>query len=249
MTSMTDEADLFAELARTLGHEFADANLLRDALTHRSFANEKPKLAPRDNERLEFLGDAALGLVVSELLFERYPSASEGELTRRRADLVCESSLADIARKIGMANVLRLGKGEETTGGRDKPRLLASALEACLGAIYVDAGPSAATAVARRLFEDRMDRETPGARDFKSKVQELLQSRGSETPRYELVRTEGPDHARTFHVKIVSAGQTLGEGTGRSKLEAEQHAAQNAFEQLATKRADSERAQPTERQE
>ena len=120
MLAMQDEADALTSLAERLGHAFANTTLLRDAVTHRSFANERKKLAPHDNERLEFLGDAAIGLVVSQLLFERFPTATEGELTRRRADLVCEAALATIAREVGLGLALRLGKGEEASGGQKR---------------------------------------------------------------------------------------------------------------------------------
>ncbi len=229
---MGDEAEM-ARLARVLGHEFADPGLLRDALTHRSFANERPHLAPNDNERLEFLGDAVAGVVASSLLFERFPQAREGELTRRRADLVCEPSLAEIARALGVGEALRLGRGEERSGGRDKPRLLASALEACLGAVYLDGGESAAMSVGRTLFEDRIERAAPGAGDFKSRVQELVQSTRGLTPRYRLLATEGPDHDRLFRVAIHVGGEVLGEGEGRSKGEAEQAAAERAWTRLS----------------
>ena len=162
-----------AAVARALGHAFRDPALLRDALTHRSFANERPDLAPCDNERLEFLGDAVLGLAVAAMLFATYPKAREGELTRRRADLICEGALCEVAQGIGLGAALRLGNGEEQTGGRAKPRLLASALEACLGAVYEDAGVEAAFAVVRRLLGDRLAAARGGgAADFKSRAQQ-----------------------------------------------------------------------------
>jgi ribonuclease III len=221
------------DLARALGHEFRDLGLLKDALTHRSLTNERPRIAPRDNERLEFLGDAVIGLSASALLYESYPEASEGELTRRRADLVCEAGLAAIARELPLAEAMRLGRGEELSGGRDKPRLLASALEACLAAVYLDAGLDAAMTVARRLLFPRLEvREQPGAHDFKSRIQEIVQARGGPTPTYELRATEGPDHDRTFHVAVWVADEELGVGSGRSKVEAEQAAAEQALARL-----------------
>lgn len=212
-----------------LGHRFDRIELLEEALTHRSFANERPQVAPSDNERLELLGDAVFGLAVSSLLWERFPHAREGELTRRRADLVCEESLAAIAAELHIADALRLGRGEEKSGGRNKPRLLASALEACIGAVYVDGGPDAAIAIGRRLFEDRLAPDAPGAKDYKSRIQELLQAREGRTPRYVLLRTAGPDHQRSFDVAVVIEDRTLGEGSGKSKLEAEQAAARVAL--------------------
>jgi ribonuclease-3 len=222
------------DLAAAIGHVFETPELLRDAVTHRSFANERPDAAPRDNERLEFLGDAVVGVVVSAMLWERFPDAPEGELTRRRADLVCEPALAELAASVGIGRALRLGRGEEKSGGRVKPRLLASAFEACMGAVFLDGGAETAIAVARRLFAPRMELAAPGASDFKSRVQELTQSRGQGTPSYELLRTEGPDHDRLFHVAIVVAGSVLAEGSGRSKLEAEQAAAEGALRLLVS---------------
>jgi ribonuclease-3 len=221
-----------------LGHRFERLELLRDALTHRSFANERPHLAPQDNERLEFLGDAIAGMVASTLLWERFPDAREGELTRRRADVVRESGLEQIARELGIGDALRLGNGEERSGGREKPRLLASALEACLAAVYLDGGLEAAMAVGRRLFEPRLRGQDPGARDYKSRIQELVQAAGIDAPHYELLHAEGPDHDRTFHVAIVVDGVKRGEGTGRSKVDAEQQAAAAALALLESGQGD-----------
>ena len=226
---MTDPERVLLEVADSLGHRFQDATSLGEALTHRSYANEHPELAPGDNERLEFLGDAVVGMLVSSLLWEMFPDAPEGELTRRRADMVCEAALADVARSIGIGEALRLGRGEEKSGGRDKPRLLASALEACFGAVFLDGGAGAVAVVGRRLFASRLERAAPGASDFKSRIQELSQARGQGTPTYELRGTEGPDHERLFHVAIRVAGTVVAEGSGRSKLEAEQAAAASAL--------------------
>lgn len=230
---MRDFDDVLATVSRALGHDFADLGLLRDALTHRSFANERPRLAPRDNERLEFLGDSVFGLAAAGLLFERFPDAPEGELTRRRADLVCEATLADVAGDLGLGDALRLGRGEKKTGGQEKPRLLASALEACLGAVFVDAGGAAADAVARGLLDGRVAPDAPGARDFKSRVQQIVQGRRAETPRYRVLDARGPDHARTFRVALVVEGEVLAEGEGRSKVDAEQAAAEVAWRRLS----------------
>jgi ribonuclease-3 len=229
---MTDDAERLAHVAGAIGHQFSDLALLRDALTHRSLKNERPKLAPHDNERLELLGDAVLGLIAAMLLYERFPDAREGELTRRRADLVCEATLADIAREIDLGPALRLGRGEEASGGRDKPRLLASAVEALFGAVFLDGGHQEATRIGRALLGPRLDSEAPGASDFKSRVQEILQSRGVTPPAYEVVRTEGPDHDRIFFVQMRVGDDVVGEGSGRSKTEAEQAAAQAALPAL-----------------
>jgi ribonuclease-3 len=215
-----------------LGHSFGDERLLVDALTHSSYRNEKAAEVRSDNERLEFLGDAVLQWVVSALLWEHFPSASAGEMTRRRADLVCEDGLARIAIDLGLGAGLRLGKGEERSGGRDKPRLLASALEALVAAVFLDAGNDVALRVCRQLFTTPIAERAPGARDFKTRLQELLQSRGQKLPIYEVRNTTGPDHARQYHVTILIDGNPFTDGQGRSKLEAEQLAAQQALDLL-----------------
>lgn len=232
VTSVAKVDDEITAVARALGHQFADPELLVDALTHSSFANEKPALARGDNERLEFLGDAVLQWIVSALLWDRFPQATAGEMTRRRADLVCEEGLADLARCVGVGPGMRLGKGEERSGGRDKPRLLASALEACVAAVFLDGGSEDAVATCRRLFLPRIEEGAPGARDFKTRVQETLQRRGRRPPRYEVRSATGPDHARSFDVALVVDGDTLACGSGRSKLEAEQAAAEQALAKL-----------------
>ena len=223
-----------AELCTSLSYEFSDPKLLRDALTHRSFKNEHPEVAPNDNERLEFLGDAVIGLVVASMLGDRFPDADEGELTRRRADLVSEAGLASIARRIELGAALRLGRGEERSGGRRKPRLLASALEACIGAIYRDGGIDAAHDAVERLFEPVLDDNDPGHRDFKSRAQEWAQANNHGTPAYRLLATHGPDHRRWFVVAIDVDGQEQAIGEGRSKTEAEQAAAELALKRWSS---------------
>ena len=216
-------------LCARLGYEFEQPALLRDALTHRSFKNERPDLAPEDNERLEFLGDAVVGLVVASLLCERFPAADEGELTQRRADLVSEKGLARIAEHHRLGEALRLGKGEEKSGGREKSRLLSSALEACVGAIYEDAGIGRAFDVTARLFQPWLEQTAPGHGDFKSRAQEWAQGNWATTPTYEVLRSDGPDHAREFEVAIALEGNRVAVGEGRSKIEAEQDAARAAL--------------------
>jgi ribonuclease-3 len=228
-----DTEETLNVLADALGHRFADAGLLVHAVTHSSFANERPLLAPSDNERLEYLGDAVLQWATSVLLWERFPDATAGEMTRRRADLVCEDGLAQLARELELGKVLRLGRGEERSGGREKSRLLASALEACVAAVYLDGGSEAAMRLCRALFESRLEHGRPGERDFKTRVQELLQRRAQRPPSYELLATHGPDHARTFEVALRLDGSELSRGEGRSKLEAEQRAAESYLSTLA----------------
>lgn len=229
---MVDLADAARAVSTRLGHEFRDPACLREALTHRSYAHENPDLGVGDNERLEFVGDAIVGAAAAALLHQTFPSAREGELTRRRADLVCERSLAALARELGIGEALRLGKGEERSGGREKPRLLASALEACIAAVSMDAGLHRALEVATALLSPFADTRAPGAFDFKSKVQEVLQGRGDGTPRYEVLATEGPEHERVFTVGLYGADAELAQGTGRSKSEAEQAAAKMALRAL-----------------
>jgi ribonuclease III len=232
---VTELDDAIRAIQVGLGHAFRERTGLLDALTHSSFAHERPELARTDNERLEFMGDAVLQWAVSALLLERFPGATAGELTRRRADLVCEEGLAQIARDVGIGPGLRLGRGEERSGGRDKPRLLASALEACIAAIYLDAGGEVAMTACRELFEQRLERMAPGARDFKTRVQEWLQRSGQRPPSYELAAVRGPGHARVFEVALMVDGRELGRGEGRSKLEAEQAAAELALTALKGK--------------
>jgi ribonuclease III len=219
----------FTEFEAAAGVTFKDRSLLMQAFTHRSYINEHPDASINHNERLEFLGDAVLTMSASSLLWERFPSASEGELTRRRADLVCESSLASIALDLGLGPALRLGRGEDRSGGRSKPRLLCCAFEACIAAVYLDGGHAEAARVVRGLLASRLEAPQLGQRDFKTRVQELSQSLGVGTPRYAVIEASGPDHARQFHVSCVSDVRELGRGTGRSKLEAEQEAARAAL--------------------
>ena len=229
---MIDDAAVVAKLCAQLGYEFRDLSLLVDALTHSSFKNEKGAKVRSDNERLEFMGDAVLQWAVSALLWERFPDAAAGELTRRRADLVCEDGLARIARKVGLGDGLRLGRGEERTGGRDKPRLLASAFEACVAAVYLDGGIDAALSLCRRHFDGVALDRASGERDFKTRVQELLQSLSKKVPTYEIESKDGPDHARVYRVVMKVDDQPFARGEGRSKLEAEQAAAAQAVKQL-----------------
>ena len=225
--------DAVLRLCGRLGYSFADRGLLLDALTHRSFKNERPDVALADNERLEFLGDAVVGLVVASLLYVQFPDSDEGELTRRRADLVSEKGLFEAAKQIGVGDALRLGKGEEKSGGRSKSRLLASALEACVGAIYRDGGVDAAFAAARRIFEPRLHTSAPGHRDAKSRAQEWAQAHLRGTPIYRLLETQGPDHDREFTVALELHDDEIATGTGHSKIEAEQAAASAALDKWA----------------
>ena len=194
--------------------------------------NERKHLSPEDNETLEFLGDSIVGLAAAKLLREKFPLAREGELTRRRSDLVCERTLAKLGEQVELGPALRLGRGEERSGGRTKSRLLASAFEACIAAIMLDADVNTALERAASLLEPHIDTLEPGADDFKSRIQEYLQAMGRQTPRYEIVGHEGPEHARTFFVTILNDEGELARGAGRNRNEAEQCAARTALTQL-----------------
>ncbi len=212
-------------VARLLGIP-EDSPHLETALSHPSWANETR--APADNQRLEFLGDAVLGLCASELLCESFPGADEGALTRMRAELVNGDALAEWARLNDVAPALRLGRGAEATGLRQSPSVLADAVEALIGAVYLDAGLDAARAACRRVVEPRMA-EAAAARDPKSELQELLQARGGEPPTYHEDASGGPAHDRWFEVTVRHRGRTLASGRGRSKRQAERAAATAAL--------------------
>ncbi len=222
-----------AELEARLGHSFRNAALCETALTHTSWVNEAGQPERSDNERLEFLGDAVLDLVVSDLLMRRFPDRREGDLSRARAALVSEPGLAQVAVALELGRFILLGKGEERTGGRGRPSILANALEALMGAIYVDAGFDAAAAVASRLFESRIEEVDQHARlDYKSRLQERAQALWQTAPVYEVVAEEGPDHDKRFEVALSLAGRSYGRAIGRSKKEAEQGAAAAALEAI-----------------
>ncbi|MFK7998499.1 MAG: ribonuclease III [Polyangiales bacterium] len=224
-------------LEDSLEYTFNSQELLLTAMTHRSYRNEHAAI-DADNERLEFLGDAALGMITAELLFATRPKASEGELTRLRAELVCEAGLRSVADELDIGAALRLGKGEERSGGREKARLLCSAFEALVGALLLDAGYADAREVVRRLFDPRLQ-DVSAERDAKSRLQELMQRTQSVTPRYQLLETSGPDHARTFHVAVLADGKILARGSGSSKARAEQYAATSALENVSAEESEA----------
>jgi ribonuclease-3 len=231
----------FARLETDVGHTFADRTLLDRALTHRSVSPEHGETSsPGDNEQLEFLGDAVLGMLVSEELLRVFPGWSEGELSKSRARLVNESSLAVAAVQIDLGRYLRLGRGEEKTGGREKPALLADAFEAVVAAVYLDAGLEAARAfVSRALVAGALEAEavSPGRSDHKSALQELLQAGGRGQAEYRVVEESGPDHRKTFRIEVRASG-VAATGTGRTKKEAEQDAARSVLEQLSPSRGE-----------
>jgi len=212
-----------------LGIAFKDRSLLEQALRHSSFINESPDLG-QSNERLEFLGDAVLGLVVAERLFRDAPDANEGEMTRARAFLVREETLASLARNLGLGDYLRLGKGEQGSGGCHKPKNLARVLEAVIGAIFVDRGLESSREFILRFFgKEFAEVKEPLEIDYKTRLQEFVQSHQQISPVYELLSEEGLSHDRTFRVAVKVAGRVLGVGSGKSKKVAETEAARVAL--------------------
>jgi len=215
-----------------LGIGFADPELRRAALTHRSYAFEQGLTLT--NERLEFLGDSVLGLVVTEMSYRAFPDMPEGQLAKLRAAIVNMQALADVARSLDLGSVVLLGRGEEQSGGREKQSILADALEAVFGAVYLDRGLDAARALIERLFRPRMDAYTRGEgdRDYKTMLQELASQEIRSMPEYRLSE-RGPDHEKEFTATVYLGGEAFGNGVGRSKKEAEQQAAREAFERMS----------------
>lgn len=228
-------ADL-ALLQQALGVSFDNLSLLEQAVVHSSYINENPDSAPVSNERLEFLGDAILGLVVAEKLYRDFPHYSEGEMTKLRAALVSRSSLFRMAKAIELGDYLYLGKGEEAGGGRRKPANLAGALEAVIAAIFLAQGWATASDCILRLLAPQLEEiiSRSVVTDYKSQLQELIQARHRLTPTYHVVATTGPDHVKEFTVEVRMGGIVLGRGSGENKKAAEADAARSALEQLST---------------
>ena len=225
----------FPDLQQTLAYTFKEPELLERALTHKSYANENK--VPYHNERMEFLGDAVLGLVISEYLMKACPDSTEGDLSRLRASVVSEPALASIARELDLGRHLLLGKGEELTGGRNKDSLLADCLEALFASVYLDAGKDVAGTLILRLFEAAVKKSctTGGTIDYKTELQELCQERLKQLPEYRIVSESGPDHQKQFEVEVWVKGQVSGRGIGKNKKEAEQRAAKEALAKLSEK--------------
>lgn len=223
-----------SELEKRLGVKFKDIALLQRSLVHSSYVNENPEGALESNERLEFLGDAVLGLVVADDLFDAYPDLDEGKLTELRTHLVRRDTLAKAARRLNLGKSLLLGKGEETGGGQTRPTNLAHAYEAVVGAIFLDRGLTSV----RKFIQDSLSQEFDVAAerafpaDPKSQLQEMTQARYQSTPSYRLVKSEGPDHARRFTVEAIVNGQALATGEGNSKQRAEKEAARQAIRRM-----------------
>lgn len=221
-------------LEEQMGYRMADRSLLRSALTHKSYSNEHPDSHLPFSERLEFLGDAVLDLVVSDTLFQRFPQLSEGELTRVRAELVNERNLAPLGQRLNLGGYLLLGRGEESSGGREKPSLLADAFEALLGAVYRDGGLAAARTVVEALMGAQIDLAVldRAGTDYKTRLQERLQAEGCALPSYELIEAAGPDHQKSYLVEVRCEGKAIGVGRGRTKKAAQQQAACQALQRL-----------------
>jgi ribonuclease III len=224
-------------LQQRLGYTFGDRGIMLQSLTHTSYGHEflqdKP-IALRDNERLEFLGDAILDVIVSDILLETFPGANEGQLSKMRAAVVNEKTLAELAKTIQLQDCVRLGKGESLTGGSTKPSILSSAFEALIAAIYLDGGFQAIYPVLRHLFAPLFatEQDPMAFSDHKTRLQEVVQARFKVTPSYHLLSTQGPDHAKVFEVEVRMNGRQLAIATGSSKKEAEQNAARTAIRQV-----------------
>jgi ribonuclease III len=234
--SKSSKDQLFKQFQAQIAIQFSNEKLLKQAFTHSSYVNEHRRKPFEDNERLEFLGDAVLELTVSQFLYKKYSTMSEGELTKLRAAIVCEPSLVAFANELSFGQLILLGKGEEMTGGRERPALLADVFEAFIGALYLDKGIET---VIEFLEQNVYPKINAGAfshvMDFKSQLQELVQRDGMGTLEYQILQEIGPAHNREFVSQVALNGKELGEGTGRSKKEAEQHAAQMALQKLKTK--------------
>ena len=223
-------------LEEKLGYTFRDPSLLENALTHSSRANES-RGTLSSNERLEFLGDSILGMVVADHLYRNHPDLPEGELTRARAALVCEESLVEVARELNLGEYLRLGKGEEAGGGRNRPSIRADAVEAVLAAVYLDGGIGSARKIIQKYILSREVAGLTKPHDYKTALQELVQRESGQVLQYRLTGEEGPDHDKRFFMEVTLNGKSVGSGTGRSKKEAEQMAAQAAIAKLSTPKA------------
>lgn len=224
----------FRPLMERIGYQFKATEALEIAFFHKSYGNERRTHKPlqvRDNERLEFLGDAVLDLAITEILLERYPDSTEGELSKLRASLVNERTLSALARELDLGAYIYLGKGEEQTKGREKDSILASTFEALVAAVFIDCGYQLTLKWVQTLFEQRLHTlQMPDtALDFKTRLQEIVQGKYRSTPRYELIQATGPDHEKVFEVHVLINNQAVAKGIGKNKKEAEQKAAEQAL--------------------
>ena len=223
---------MIKDLEEAIGYRFRNITLLQNALTHSSYANERWHDSLMSNERLEFLGDSILGMVVAEYLYTNFPNRPEGELTRMRADMVCETSLAKAANQVQLGSHLLLGHGEEQGGGRNRPSLLADAMESVIAASYLDGGINAAMGIIQRFILCNVPKTRLANADYKTALQERVQQKRNQTIAYTLIGESGPDHDKQFSVEVSLNGTVVGQGTGSSKKRAEQNAAHNALETL-----------------
>ena len=223
---------MIKDLEAALGYKFQNITLLQNALTHSSYANERWHNSLLSNERLEFLGDSILGMVVAEYLYRTFPDRPEGELTRMRADMVCETSLALIANRLGLGKHLLLGHGEERFGGRTRASILADAVESVIAASFLDGGVEAAVGIITRFVLCNVPVDRPQNMDYKTALQELVQQKKNHTLCYRLVGESGPDHDKQCTAQVLLNDRVVGEGIGSSKKRAEQDAARVALESL-----------------
>jgi len=221
------------ELQQTIDYNFKDTALLRTALTHSSYANENKKSGITSNERLEFLGDSVLGMTVAALIYKSKPNMPEGQMTRLRAELVCEKSLAALAVTVGLGECILLGRGEEKGGGRERPSILADAVEAVLAAVYIDGGLTIVTKIIRKYFAPRLDRFGTENTDYKTALQEVIQEKPGQILSYHIINESGPDHQKSFTVEVLLNNNGIGSGTGKSKKDAEQAAAKSALGEIS----------------
>ena len=224
---------MLTKLEQGLGYTFRNKALLENALTHSSYANENRERHLPDNERLEFLGDSILGFVVAEYLYRNFPDKPEGELTRIRADLVCERNLAEAAATIELGSYLLLGHGEEQGGGRKRDSIVSDAMESVIAASFMDGGFAAAKEIIDRLILSNIPKGRPRNFDYKTAFQELVQRKKDQQIHYELTGESGPDHDKHFEVEVLLNGKAVGHGVGSSKKRAEQAAAEAAIEKLS----------------
>lgn len=223
---------MIKDLEAAIGYRFKNITLLQNALTHSSYANERYHNSLMSNERLEFLGDSILGMVVAEHLYRNFPDRPEGELTRMRADMVCERALAEVANRLSLGQHLMLGHGEERFGGRNRDSILADAVESVIAATYVDGGMDAAVSFIRKFILCDVPAQRLRNADYKTALQELVQQKKNQVLTYALVGESGPDHDKKFDVEVMLNGQVVGCGTGSSKKRAEQDAARAAMDKL-----------------
>ena len=223
---------MIKDLETAIGYRFKNITLLQNALAHSSYANERWHDSLKSNERLEFLGDSVLGMVVAEYLYRNFPDRPEGELTRMRADMVCENALAAIAGQIGLGEHLLLGHGEEQTGGRTRNSILADAVESVIAACFLDGGMEAARGFIDRFVLTDVPVRTLRNADYKTALQELVQQKKNQVLTYKMTGESGPDHDKHFEVAVLLNGNTVGTGCGSSKKRAEQDAARAAMEHL-----------------